>query len=271
MKRIACIGTIQRAADGSASESILEVYNGLRVYNAQHAVTGLFIGFQQQVLQVMEGAAEEVALSLYKTRQSKLLSDLVVINDLLIEQPQFTSWRAKFYHPDMANHRVYLQKLKEQLLPDSSLVAGDATVRAQQFWSMALPATVAGAAPKALEHDDLLSHLFHITAWPRQSRISLTPRLIRLCTVLSNGWVSYADLWSTGLFKHEQELDSTLQQLMALDVLVMKDSALTTATNPVPATPAAVESASARSGEDERFGSLMRKFLFMKRKEQANS
>lgn len=263
MKRIACLGSVLHQQDENASENILELYNSLRVCNAAHSIVGVFVAFRNLVLQVLEGEPQDIAISLYKMRQTKLFKELVIVNDMTIDAPVFTTWRAKFYHPDMANHREFLQKLRKDCLPESSVQEGRPKELAEQFWAAALISGTAATPEKQVSHDTFGKHMFHITAWPKQSRVALTPRLIKLCTVLSNGWITYQQLMATGLFKSEDELDAVLKQLLRLDVLLIKDAGLTHE-----AVAAGLE-AGREAEQEDRFGSVMRKFLSMKWKERS--
>lgn len=263
MKRIGCVGEIKSDKNTGLSEAVVGIFNELRVFNNEYSINGVFLVFHNTVLQILEGETHQVASAIYKLGRDPRLANVSILFNNDVNSEYFSSWKVRFLQSSSKSHKQYLDQLYEDIFEGVDISDADAKERVDQLFFKRGSTAEVGASQAAggvtslkdsiITLKDLHKMEFGITGWPKPGQLTLTPQVMKACSLLSKSPLSYRGLVSRQVWSTEKELDVFLGQMLALGLIRLtgvkandlQGSAALDSTPPV----------------KDRFGQLMKRFL----------
>lgn len=260
MKRIGCIGEIKSDKSTGLSEAVVSIFNELRVFNNEYSINGVFLVFQNVVLQILEGETHQVASAIYKLGRDPRLNNVTILFNNDTGSAYFSSWKVRFLQSSSKSHKQYLDQLYNDIFEDVDISDAEAKERVDQLFfrreglaDASLPETEAHSIGRTIiTLKDLYKMEFGITGWPKPGQLTLTPQVMKACSLLSKSPLSYRGLVSRQVWATEKELDVFLGQMLALGLIRLTGSkANDVQGGALECTPPV----------KDRFGQLMKRFL----------
>ncbi|UTF60109.1 BLUF domain-containing protein [Gilvimarinus sp. DA14] len=216
-KRIACLSSILSPEKViSYSEQVYQIFDSARRYNKEHAIVGIFLVYQDTLLQIFEGDGNELAQVIYRTNRDPRLTQISVIANQEITTLKFTRWNLKLIHDTSAAHSEYLDKINRLLQPNlrlsstldkiryEKLIARDNTEQNEKF----------SDTPPSFSNT-----LLSMKSWPRPTALRMDAGLMKICPLLIHKTVAYDRLKELQIFAQNDELDRRLLQLHKINAL----------------------------------------------------
>ncbi len=217
-KRIACLSSIVQTASGiSYSEQVYQIFDSARRYNKEHDIVGIFLVYQDTLLQIFEGNGKELAQVIYRTNRDPRLTQISVIVNQDIESLKFTRWNLKLIHDSSAAHSDYLIKINRLLQPALRLSSTLDKLRYEKL--LTRDDTEKPNILPDMGRPNFANTLLSMKSWPRPTALRMDAGLMKICPLLIHKTVSYARLKDLQLFAENEELDQHLLQLHKINAL----------------------------------------------------
>ncbi len=273
MKRVACLNTLITSPDDPrASEKLMDLFNGVRLYNKEKPVNGVVLVSDDALLQVLEGESSVLAELIYRFSRDTWTKDTSVILNADIEAPLFNNWRLKFVKSATAKNDQYLRKIHKAIVADIKITSPVDERRLALFFSSNLLYSSVKKVSEVTDEKDECNNNFHnkrisLSAWPKPSQIKPSPEIFKLCSLLSRHEASYETLKQLDFFKSQAHLDNCLYLLDGFGLLLCKAAEEIVPTDAVPeqkpqiALVASNAKPVKKDNPSDRFSQVLRKFI----------